>query len=413
MILSFRILRFFSHDILISMKTILEEELHQDISQSLDYEFTTEKAGIYMIEIQARAHGEKQISPSATDDDDLKVEIDYRKFPLLTNLLRYSDSPAAFSGGKLHGKKKSVIFLLTLSAGKHKITLVPDNKPTLETIKVSYVGKESSGFSLGFLDEAEDGDGRPWITIVLVDLSLIVIKMTIKAEPRFRDSDDVKIAIDGYVVQNHKGGLRKFWYWLGSIFTGDVKQVSFEPKLKKSLHYVELFADRKPSLMASYVDFGKKVRHVPSVYDPTWNGDFNDDSDVMILSRAIFGEARNLQSPDKLRVAVGWTIKNRVNNPSWWGNSYHSAITKPRQYSAFNQGDPNRKYVESPLHKGNETDRKSWQNCYKIAEQVITGEIEDPTSGATHYYDQSISPPDWASPGNFVIKISTVFFHKP
>ncbi|MBI4653114.1 cell wall hydrolase [Candidatus Kuenenbacteria bacterium] len=105
------------------------------------------------------------------------------------------------------------------------------------------------------------------------------------------------------------------------------------------------------------------------------------------------------------------TIRNRVED-SGWGDNYYKVITKEKQYSAFNIGDPNRPFIEDPFCDENLTDRKSWKKCYEIAGQIIRGEVEDPTDGANHYYDESIDTPYWANEKTFKIKINTLFFHR-
>jgi len=394
------------------MKSVVYEMFHKTVNKPFDYEFATSEDGLYMIEVSARARGEKQISSSSTDDDDLMVEIDTRKFPLLTNPQRYSDSPVSFSGGELHGTKKTVVFLLGFGSGKHKLTFIPDNEPTLEVLKITYVGYRLQDISLGLTDEAEDSDRRPWLTVAMVDLSVKEIRLTIKAERRFRDSDDVKIIIDDLVVRNSRNVFRNLWYWIGGLMNGDVEELKFETSLNEGLHYIELFADRKPSLKTFYIDFGMQVKRKSSVYDPVWTGDFTDDDNQLLLARAIYGEARNTSLSDKVRLAIGWSIRNRVDNPKWWGDSYLSVITKPWQYSAFNNSDSNRKYVENPFVSDNKIDKLAWFNCYEIAGNVIKGEVKDPTNGSNHYYDESITAPDWANDNNFKLKIGPIFFHK-
>lgn len=97
--------------------------------------------------------------------------------------------------------------------------------------------------------------------------------------------------------------------------------------------------------------------------------------------------------------AVAWSIRNRVENPTWWGNDWVSVILKNYQYSSFNHNDPNA--VKFPI----ETDT-SWQSCFAWAEEAYLGAnpSDDPSLGATHYYDRSLdaNPPSWAKDGSMV-----------
>ena len=395
------------------MQIIMKKRFDERIDKAFDHTFLNDKEGLYIIEISARARGEKQVGKDATNDDDLRIEIDGRKFPKLDNSSRYLDSPAAFSGGQLHNLKKTIFFFVQLSKGKHTVSFVPDGAPLLEEITIEFAGDSSSKISLDINQQAEDGDRRPWIAFVLVDLPLAEVQSVIKAERRFLDSDDVKIVIDDETRRNLKNGLRKFWFLLGSKLKGGEETNTFSAHLKRGLHYIEFWADRKPTLQSISFDFGGIVKRIPNVYDPEWTGDptFKDDSEQMILGRVIFGEARNVHLSDRARIAVGWSIRNRVEG-SRRATSYHKVILQPKQYSAFNEEDKNRPYVEGPLHAGSPLDEKAWLTCYKIAGQVIKRELKDPTDGANHYYDQSMATPFWATKKNFKIKIDTIFFHR-
>lgn len=72
---------------------------------------------------------------------------------------------------------------------------------------------------------------------------------------------------------------------------------------------------------------------------------------------------------------MGWVVKNRVNDPRW-PNTYSGVILQKNQFAIFN-GDPSKL-------KG--ADKAAWDICYRIAGQVINGEVSDPTGGATHFY---------------------------
>ncbi len=57
-------------------------------------------------------------------------------------------------------------------------------------------------------------------------------------------------------------------------------------------------------------------------------------------------------------------------------------------------------------------DKKMWSHCYEIAGQVMRGAVQDPVSGANHYYDIHLNTPRWAKKENFIRQINTVRFHK-
>ncbi|MDA2922968.1 cell wall hydrolase [Patescibacteria group bacterium AH-259-L07] len=384
-------------------------------------------SGYYLVVITARAKSEKQLGEYVTDDEDLTVKIDNKTFPKLKSK-DLIDSPAAFSGGKLHNLAKTVYFLTFLHGKEHTITLLadkPTNTATFESLEIYRLQELTRKLKLSPHIQAEDGDRRPWITFVLDNLPLRSLKATITYSKRKHDSDDVKVKIDGKIQTSSLSGIKHFfWKFIGSHlsweFPTKTRTKRFWPWVPQGLHYIEFDADRMPILHKIVINFGRKPsipeqispKQIPTVDNPKWTGDFRDDTEHMLLARAIFGEARSEVLSDNTRIAIGWSIRNRVDNPGWWGDSYHSVILEPKQYSTFRISDPNRPFVENPLRADNFIDKKAWQNCYKIAGQVIRGEVQDPTNGANHYYDESIARPKWLTQENFIIKLDTIFFHR-
>ena len=82
-------------------------------------------SSLHLIVITARVKGEKQISNSATDDEDSTVKIDNKSF----------SSAAAFSGGSLRGFAKTTYFLIFLKGNDHKIELTTDKLPNTATLE--------------------------------------------------------------------------------------------------------------------------------------------------------------------------------------------------------------------------------------------------------------------------------------
>lgn len=227
------------------MKLIFEDSKSRRIDKSGDLEFATPAAGLFLLEISARAKNRKQVG--RTDDEDLRVEIDGRKFPQLGNPQRYLDSPAAFSGASLKGLRQTNFFLIPLANGPHTVSLMADEGATLESLKVWQVeGWETIDLRLGLDQLAEDGDRRPWLVFALVDLSLVSFSLSVRLKRRFIDSDDLKIIVDGEIKRNHRGLLHKFWYFVASLVSGEEQSETFVVGLPVELHYLELYADRQP-----------------------------------------------------------------------------------------------------------------------------------------------------------------------
>jgi len=119
--------------------------------------------------------------------------------------------------------------------------------------------------------------------------------------------------------------------------------------------------------------------------------------DLLTFARTIKGEAE--AEPLIGKIAVGWTIRNRVDadilgdgKPDWWGEGYEQVCRAPYQFSCWLESDPNRKRIEMA-----HLDADEWfVNCFGIACAIIGGQLPDPTAGATHYFAyRIIQPPAW------------------
>lgn len=388
----------------------MPEDFPQTITSRTQEKFTLGESGIYAIYITARCNGK----------NDLRVEIDnqfFRETPPKDNIQKF-DIPPAWNGTKLKGRSQTNIFLLQLDEGEHVIDFIPEGQAKVE--KFSYWQIEDPTHIEFNLDQqAEEGDKRPWLTFALVDLPLKSIEAEATVNWHYFDGDDVKLITDNQVEKNPSSRLWRNWVWHatpGQLFSGPKKeQKTFNRDLQSGIHYIEVWVDKTPTLHQVILDLGDfksessqpKQINVPTKENPKWTGNFSDDTDQMILARVLFGEARNTLVPDEARIAIGWVVKNRIES-SRWPNTYWEVITTPSHFSSFNIGDDNRPFVEDPLHKNNEIDKKAWEHTYDIARKIIEGEIIDPTQGANHYYDDSISTPGWAKDQKPTLTISYI-----
>jgi N-acetylmuramoyl-L-alanine amidase len=95
-------------------------------------------------------------------------------------------------------------------------------------------------------------------------------------------------------------------------------------------------------------------------------------------------------------LAIGWSVRNRVTQPRYWGHDWITVISHPEAYSSMvppmSDNDPNlRVYPDLKSSK--------WALVVEAAEAAYTGVGPDPTNGATHYYDRSLDdrPPAFAT----------------
>jgi len=114
--------------------------------------------------------------------------------------------------------------------------------------------------------------------------------------------------------------------------------------------------------------------------------DLSKDSEEMLFARMLYGEARGCSKEEK--IAIAYTALNRNKDSKKWNgeNNLKAVLLKKRQYSCFNENDPNRAKLMDP------SDIKSFKECLEVARGVLNSRYKDPTNGATHYHTKNIKP---------------------
>ena len=115
-----------------------------------------------------------------------------------------------------------------------------------------------------------------------------------------------------------------------------------------------------------------------------------DSIDLDTATRTVWGEARG--EPVEGWGAVAWVLRNRLEwpgGPFWWSrhpaggvrpNSIAAVCRQPFQFSCWNSNDPN-----CPKLKALSIADPTYLRIHEIVEQVMNGEINDPTGHASHY----------------------------
>ncbi len=128
------------------------------------------------------------------------------------------------------------------------------------------------------------------------------------------------------------------------------------------------------------------------------------EPDQLVVARILYGEARG--EPAEVRTGVAWVIRNRAMQPGWWGRSWKEVCLKRRQFSCLNQTDMNFQVVMCAA-----PDDPVFLECLGIAYGVMKVHIPDPTSGATHYHDDSVTP-YWARELRFIKRTGRLLFYR-
>jgi spore germination cell wall hydrolase CwlJ-like protein len=125
-------------------------------------------------------------------------------------------------------------------------------------------------------------------------------------------------------------------------------------------------------------------------------------TDLFYLAFVLWREARNETRAGK--IALVFSILDRVRNPKWWGNDVPSVCTKKWQYSSMT--DPNDKQLTLyPVFD------QAWAECISAATTVYDGLVQNPVPGADSYYATYIPAPNWAKPEMLVAQIGAHKFY--
>lgn len=226
------------------------------IGERLDYLFHVSEGGVYAISIVARCRSGAQIKKRGGED--LHIEIDnrtFREIPVVSKP-QYQDIPISWNGTKLKGAKQTIVFVLDLVAGEHRIRFIPQEGAVIEHEPRIQPIKDIANIEFSLEEQAEDEDRRPWFTFAFIDLPLQSFSADASVGRRWRDSDDIKLVIDGEIQKNTSplAVLHRNWFWSGSLFRNERQEKTFTRSLPKGIHYIELWADRTPILHRARFD---------------------------------------------------------------------------------------------------------------------------------------------------------------
>lgn len=127
-----------------------------------------------------------------------------------------------------------------------------------------------------------------------------------------------------------------------------------------------------------------------------------------LLARTIQAEAGG--EGLKGMTAVGAVMNNRVAAGGKYGDGIRGVILKPGQFSAWN-GITGYAGGQGGLDMASITPS---QHAYQVADMVLSGNIPDPTNGATHYYNPAAANPKWGTrSGNQFNRIGNHVFGAP
>lgn len=119
------------------------------------------------------------------------------------------------------------------------------------------------------------------------------------------------------------------------------------------------------------------------------------DNRTLWLARAVYSET---DKPSEMRL-VAWVVRNRVENTYRGHDTYKGVVLDPKQFSAFNEGNPLREYyMTKPVSDayGDGYMNDLWMRALEIADRVRRrSPVFRPFSKNTLYFYSQVSMPEW------------------
>ncbi|AZE56862.1 hypothetical protein C4K03_4724 [Pseudomonas synxantha] len=115
---------------------------------------------------------------------------------------------------------------------------------------------------------------------------------------------------------------------------------------------------------------------------------------LMCLALNIYHEARG--EPTHGKIAVGMVTMNRA---LWDSEAVCDVVYKPKQFS----------WTQTQRHQMLQ-EPKAWQDAKQIAHDILMGEYDDLTQGATHFHTRAVKP-EWRKSLQRIAQIGNHIFY--
>jgi N-acetylmuramoyl-L-alanine amidase len=139
------------------------------------------------------------------------------------------------------------------------------------------------------------------------------------------------------------------------------------------------------------------------------------ETDILALTAwaEAAGDSQQGGSSVEERIAVLSVIRNRVADPSWWGDTFRAVCLKPYQFSCWNDDPHDGNHVRLialtlRVQANVATDNPIFEETRYLADGIRRGLLLDRVKGADYYYAPAAmhppgSAPTWATHNGVVI----------
>jgi len=113
---------------------------------------------------------------------------------------------------------------------------------------------------------------------------------------------------------------------------------------------------------------------------------FKDFAEIDLLIGLMYGEGRMVEiggsDETKEYLGIGCTVRNRTKRR--WPDNYKDVILQPKQFSCYNENDPNYNLIYKFLNQPEDNPRL-YNKLHHLAELVYNNRCDDFSNSADHY----------------------------
>ncbi|MDC0349195.1 cell wall hydrolase [Alphaproteobacteria bacterium] len=176
---------------------------------------------------------------------------------------------------------------------------------------------------------------------------------------------------------------KKRYFWIISLF--GIIGISSVTTLKK-------IASQPNEI--SFTEPGVQLLTTTKLKEHLRNLEPSKRKDIDLIARTVFGEARGENSFQALQ-AIAHVILNRVKDGKNWPSSVRDVILQNKQFSCWNQRDPNYYKIQSVTFNNT-----AFRQAYQATLSALSSNT-DITNGANHYHANWVAP-RWSRRKNMI-----------
>ena len=221
------------------MKIIKNEKLNREVKDQEIWSFDLEQDGVYIISVSAKCKNWLQNFKHLFDDDDLALQLDGYLFAEIKGKKHEFASSGSWNGNEIKNDVKTVLFIVPLKSGSHKITFWAGGMPFVEEVGIYSIEENE----IDLISSKITIFGK-FLDVIIKNLKIENLNVTAKANI----SSKLEIIVDEIVQKNPKYKRFEKWYWYGQELKGKYKDFKISGGFDDNKHSIQFVGEGNPEI---------------------------------------------------------------------------------------------------------------------------------------------------------------------